>query len=412
MTDAEEMIMPKLVQYGAGNIGRGFIGPLFSEAGYEVVFIDINTEIVNQLNRDRAYPLRIVSPAGSRESMVKNVRAVHGTDQDAVAREIATAELLATSIGANILPRIAGNLAAGFRTRWQSAGGIAGAIRPLDILLCENLHHAASYMANWLREVLQPEEIPLFERSIGLVETSIGRMVPVMTPEMQEGNLLRVIAESYCLLPVDKAAFKGPVPEVPGLLPFSPFSFYTDRKLYIHNLGHAMAAYLGNIRKFTYIWEAVEDPAIRSVCISAMGESAAALSREYGIPFQEIQSHVDDLMQRFGNRMLGDTVDRVGRDTLRKLSAEDRLAGAVRLCQRNSIHPEHICMGIAAALLFDGEDPCTQTIQIMTREKGPETVLQSVCGLDPCSEGDAGIIQEICRQYRRQADQLEIRKSY
>lgn len=39
--------------------------------------------------------------------------------------------------------------------------------------------------------------------------------------------------------------------------------------------------------------------------------------------------HIDDLLYRFKNKALGDTIFRVGCDLTRKLSAEDRLAGAI-----------------------------------------------------------------------------------
>ena len=59
--------MKKAVMYGAGNIGRGFIGQLFSESGYEVAFIDVNREIIDQLNRDGQYPVGVLSGTGCRE---------------------------------------------------------------------------------------------------------------------------------------------------------------------------------------------------------------------------------------------------------------------------------------------------------------------------------------------------------
>ncbi|HPP75292.1 MAG TPA: mannitol-1-phosphate 5-dehydrogenase, partial [Armatimonadota bacterium] len=53
--------MKKAVQFGAGNIGRGFIGQLFHESGYEVVFVDVVPDVVRLLNEQRCYTLRIAS---------------------------------------------------------------------------------------------------------------------------------------------------------------------------------------------------------------------------------------------------------------------------------------------------------------------------------------------------------------
>ena len=55
------------VHFGAGNIGRGFIGQLFAQSGYAVTFIEVNASVVAQLNRDHAYPINVVSEAGNEE---------------------------------------------------------------------------------------------------------------------------------------------------------------------------------------------------------------------------------------------------------------------------------------------------------------------------------------------------------
>jgi mannitol-1-phosphate 5-dehydrogenase len=139
-------------------------------------------------------------------------------------------------------------------------------------------------------------------------------MVPVMTPEMQGGNMLKIWVEEYDQLPVDKDGFKGEIPEIKNMLPYSPFKFYIERKLYIHNMGHATTAYLGHLKGCTYIWEAIGDESIRKTVREAMMESAQAISKAHGIELIKIEEHVDDLLYRFSNRQLGDTIERVGRD--------------------------------------------------------------------------------------------------
>ncbi len=367
--------MKKAVMYGAGNIGRGFIGQLFSESGYEVVFIEVNNEILNKLNDDRQYPVRILSKEDSREVVVTNVRGVNGRDIHSVAEEIAGADIMATAVGVNILPRIAGPIAQGLRNRWK-----IGKKAPLNIIICENLLNANIYLAGLVKQELDDNEKELFDDSVGMVESSIGRMVPVMTGEMQNGNVLRICVEEYGELPVDKEGFKGKIPVIKNMLAVSPFEFYIQRKLFIHNMGHAVTAYLGRIKNHTYIWESIEDTDIRAVTKKAMYASAEALSREHGIDLNTIMSYADDLIQRFGNRQLADTISRVGNDIVRKLSYNDRLVGAARLCIEHGVNPIYICMGIAAALKFNKED-CQDEIHQIINSEGVEAVLKKVCGL-------------------------------
>ncbi|MEN6313364.1 MAG: mannitol-1-phosphate 5-dehydrogenase [Clostridiaceae bacterium] len=368
--------MKKAVMYGAGNIGRGFIGQLFSESGYEVAFIDVNQEIISCLNRDGKYPVGILSEAGCRETVVTNVRGVNGLDIGKVAETIAEADIMATAVGVNVLPKIAKPVAEGLKKRWQS-----GRMEPLNIIICENLLNADHYLAELIKRELDRDQINCFEKLVGLVEASIGRMVPVMTPELQEGNILRICVEEYRELPVDRDAFKGGIPQIRNMQPASPFAFYIQRKLFIHNMGHALTAYLGKLKGYSYIWEAIQDPVIELAVLKAMQDSARALSMEHGVKLETILDHVDDLISRFGNKLLGDTVNRVGNDVKRKLSPNDRLVGAASLCAAHGIDPANICLGIAAAMKFDSADRTLKGVADILEARGPEAVLEEICGL-------------------------------
>ena len=334
----------KAVMYGGGNIGRGFIGTLFSASGYETVFVDVVDAVVNTLNQEHKYPVRILSNDGHKDIEVTNVSAVDGKDADAVAETIASADILATAVGVNVLKFIVPNIAEGIRRRMNRNGG------PLDIIICENLMDANKVIEGMLKALLSEQEQAWFDANVGLVEASIGRMVPVQTEEMKDGNPMRVCVEGYGYLPVDKAAFKGEIPAIKNMVPFEPFDFYIKRKLYVHNMGHATCAYLGDLLGLEYIYESIDREEVYSVVRLAMEESAMALSENYGVPLGEIMQHIGDLLQRFTNVALKDTCKRVGGDPARKLSAHDRLIGSSLLVMKTGQTPAYISIGAAAGL--------------------------------------------------------------
>ncbi len=334
----------KAVMYGAGNIGRGFIGMLFSASGYEVTFIDVAEKLIDALNREKTYPVRIVSNEGFEDIDVERICAVNGNNTEAAAQAIAEADIMATAVGVNILKYIVPNLAAGIRRRIQAGGS------PLNIIICENLIDADKLLAKLIKAELTETEQLWFDKNIGLAEASIGRMVPVQTEEMKAGNPLRICAEKYDFLPVDKAAFKGEITDIKNMVPYEPFDFYIKRKLYVHNMGHAICAYLGLYTHKDYIYEAIDDINIQSIVQNAMLESAMALTHKYRMPTEDLVKHFQNLLYRFTNKTLKDTCKRVGADPGRKLSPTDRLIGASQLCLEGNISPVFISIGTAAAI--------------------------------------------------------------
>ena len=67
--------MKRAIQFGAGNIGRGFIGAVLSEAGYHVVFADVNMEVIDRINKDGAYTVHIMD-VESRDVRISNISGV------------------------------------------------------------------------------------------------------------------------------------------------------------------------------------------------------------------------------------------------------------------------------------------------------------------------------------------------
>lgn len=364
--------MPRAVQFGAGNIGRGFLGQLLYEGGYETTFVDANASLVEALNSRRAYPLRLVSDEATESITVRHLYALHAQDETAIVRAIVRADLVSTAVGVAILPKVVPILAASINARARANGG------PLDILLCENQWHAATLMRELLQPCIASDADDYFQSQVGLVETVIGRMVPRPTAALHTEDPLLIVAEPYKELPIARAMLRAPAPTLPGLILADNFEAYEARKLFLHNMGHAALAYLG-YPQHEFIWQCLDRPA---ACRAALSLTANALSAEYGLPRDSLQVFNDDLMRRFANKALGDTVVRVAADPLRKLRPDDRLIGAANLCIKQEFEPIAHAEIIAAALRYDHpNDASAQELQARRRAEGDEAILQSVCGL-------------------------------
>jgi len=367
----------KAVHFGAGNIGRGFLGQLYSQTGWDTVFVDVDPTIIRALNERGRYEIQIVGehsyPIG-----VERVRAVDGRDIEAVAAEIATADLLGTSVGVAALPHVAPALARGIARRAERDAP------PISILICENLLSAAAELRGMIELHLPPEASEYFGNNVGFVETVISRMVPLVPPDVREKDPLYVAVEEYALLPVDAKGFVGPIPEIKGMQPFPNLEAYEERKIFTHNCAHALCSYFGYQKGYTYIWETVEDEALRVDVSKALWESGEALVRKHGFTRQEHQEHIDDLLRRFANKALGDTVARCGRDPIRKLGRRDRLVGSALLAMEYEQQPNMLVRGIVAALRYDNPDDA-QAVELQRRlnSEGLDAVLASVCKLHP-----------------------------
>jgi len=374
--------MKEVVVFGAGKVGRGFLGQLFTESGYGVTFIDVDRELIEAINAQGGYRLRLVDNEGTEELWISPVRAIDGRDIDHAVAALNEVELAATAVGARALPAIAPILARAIAQRADKEIEL-----PLNVITCENLKNADAVLRAAVQEGLEPRYYPFLEERVGFVKAVIGRMVPPIPPEVRRQDPTLMITEPYRgELLISREEFVGPIPEVIGLRAEPHIEAWVARKLYLHNAGHAMLAYLGYLKGLTYGYEALHDPDVRPLFDRALDESARALIAEFGFQESDLRTYVADLIPRLDNRALGDTILRLARDPLRKLGPEDRLVGPARLALRHGIVPRGLAWGIAGALLFDSpDDPHALQLQERIAAQGIEATLSSICGLDPTS---------------------------
>jgi mannitol-1-phosphate 5-dehydrogenase len=381
--------MEKLVLFGAGKIGRSFIGQLFAQSGFEIVFIDLFEPVIHELNRKKEYPVIIKSDQPDEIILVKNVRGILYTDKESIVDEIVDCSIVAISVGQAGLPGVIPVLAQGLLKRRKRRRN-----QPLDIIIAENMRNADLFVKRALIQLLGPD-YPMDEL-VGLIETSIGKMVPIMACEEQEKDLLQVFAEPYNTLILAKKAFKNPIPEVKGLAPKENIKAWVDRKSYIHNLGHAAAAYHGYQLNpsLKYLHEVLAMKDVEAFTKAVMKQSSLILMQKYPGEFStsDLDKHIEDLIQRFQNKALGDTVYRVGCDLKRKLHINDRvlsptIEGHNLKCQIDLIL-QTFSDGLSFRATGDNGKMFSGDTEFATilETKGIGFVLENICGLHPETE--------------------------
>lgn len=378
--------MKTAVQFGAGNIGRGFMGQLFFEAGYATVFVEAHRDLVDRLNSAGQYPLRLLDAYSKREidMTIGGISAVAVDDIDRVARCIEEADVISTAVGVKNLRSVAPVLAEGIRRRLQGGGAADTGAKPVDVYLCENILDAPGQLREAVYENLSEEEQARADELVGFVGTTVARMVPVVDPALREANPLLVVADSYHHLPFDGRANRAEPPGIEGLHPVANFKAEVERKLFVYNLGHAALAYLGNLKRYTCVHETMADEEFYAVFSGALDESSEALLDLYrdDLDVEHHQSLRRDIDVRYGNPLLKDTIARVGRDPIRKLGPHDRLIGSLNLCLGQGVYPKRIAAVCAAALYYDDpRDEEAGRLQRMIAEHGAAGVVEEITGV-------------------------------
>ncbi|WP_413283347.1 mannitol-1-phosphate 5-dehydrogenase [Vibrio sp. MA40-2] len=364
----------KALHFGAGNIGRGFIGKLLADAGVDVTFADVNEEVVNGLIARNEYPVKVVG-ADCKVEMVTGVTALNSTSPEIVDAIVAS-DLVTTAVGPTVLKIIAGTVAEAIEKRL--AQGIS---TPLNIIACENMVRGTSQLKEAVFEKLSDEVKPKVEELVGFVDSAVDRIVP--PAEEGETDPLAVTVETFSEWIVDQTQFKGDIPNIPGMECTDNLMAFVERKLFTLNTGHCVTAYLGCLAGHNTIREAIEDQTIKADVKQAMEESGEVLIRRYGFEPAAHAAYIEKILGRFANPYLVDEVDRVGRQPLRKLGAGDRLIKPLLGTIEYGTANKTLLKGVAAALKYtNNSDPQAVELQESLKAEGVKATLAKYTGLD------------------------------
>jgi len=343
----------KAVHFGAGNIGRGFVAQFLHASGYEVVFADVNDELIGLLQSQSSYEVHEVGE-DSRTTVVDGYRAVNSrTDEEALVAEIATADVVTTAVGARILPFVAPVIARGLAQR-------DAALPPLTVIACENAINATDSLAEAVRQA-DPAENAVF------ANCAIDRIVPE-----QPAGSLDVTIESFSEWVVESGPFGEHRPEIHGVTWVPDLEPFIERKLFTVNTAHAAAAYHGFARGLGSIRESLADESVHAEVRAALAETKALLVAKHELDADEQQSYIEKNLVRISNPHLPDTTERVGRGPLRKLSRHERFVGPAAQLAERGLPSDALVRAVRAALDFDvADDAESVELQALLRSGRP-----------------------------------------
>jgi mannitol-1-phosphate 5-dehydrogenase len=339
-----------------------------------VVFADIDQSILNRLNRHGSYLVVSLSPDGSSRTIaVGPVEAVDAHDTRSISALLAAGDeppLIVTAVGRSVFPDVLETI--------RNACPADRALRIFDLIAAENIHDPASLAREGLGN-----DAPAVHAC------SVGKMVPVQNLNAAADEPLTVRAEAFNTLYVDGSGWQSRRPDDVGDIIFvDDIGAWMDRKLFVHNLGHSTCAWIARAidPSIVTIDEAMRHPRIAALTETVMSAASAVVVATHPESFTpaDLEQHVDELLRRFRNRALGDTVERVGREVRRKLAHDDRVVGCLLRAAAGS--PETVTLlapVYATALRFGipGVSQCDDDVALNTSTISVGTVAHDVSGL-------------------------------
>ena len=375
------------VHFGAGNIGRGFVGLILHRAGYQVVFVDVIDALIDALNSTPSFLVKEVG-LDSAEELVDNYRAINSrSDEPAAIAEIASADIVTTAVGPTVLKFVAPVIAAGLRQRPDGAA-------PLAVMACENAINATDALLEHIRSAVPDAEWPAVSAKAVFANTAVDRIVPAQT---QDG--LDVTVETYFEWAIERPPFGGNEPSIPDATWVDDLAPFIERKLFTVNTGHAATAYHGFARGIRKLSDALADEVVRAAVEGVLAETKQLLVAKHEFTAEAQQAYVDKILERFANPYLPDTVDRVGRQPLRKLSRSERLIGPAAELAERGIRPQHLLATVEAAMSFDvPDDPESVELQQLLRTLTAAEATERITGLKPADPLYADVLAVLARR--------------
>lgn len=382
----------KIVVWGAGRIGRGFIADLFYQAGYKIVYVDASSKLIKSMNEQQCYTvLKYKSETDKSANTIAGYDALHTSQKMQILEEMKTCEVMSLAVFPETFDKIAVEIKDIIRHR------ISNDIRKsLDIILCANVFGPSAKFKKALLPKLDAAETAYFSEYVGLIDSLVIRMAVEPTKKMMEEDPLVVLTNGYEELTLDRTGFKGSAPDFEGIVLTDNIHAEEVRKMYTYNMVHALYAYLGFQKGYEFVEKCTQDEEIQEQAIGALNEIAQALTKVYGFTKEEMDKWTQRVLVNMANPILKDKVIRVGGDPIRKLKKQDRLTGPALLCKDNGILPYYLTKAIAHGFLFSNpEDKNAMIVNEYAQYYGVKAAAERYCEL----ENEPELLEMIASHY-------------
>lgn len=363
--------MMKAVHFGAGNIGRGFIGEILAKNDFSMIFIDVNETVIRQLQEKKSYTIAYADES-EKKIEIEHVTGINNaTHPQSVIEAIKTADIITIAIGPNILPKIAELIAQGIQAR-ESENVQA----PLDIIACENMIGGSSFLKNKVEEYITNANY--LETFIGFPNAAVDRIVPIQS----HNDPLFVQVEPFCEWVIETKDLKSSIC-LSGVNYVENLEPYIERKLFSVNTGHATVAYTGAFERYQTIDAAMQDPLVVVQLRSVLEETGNLLIKKWGFNQKEHQQYIDKIVQRFKNKYISDTITRVARTPIRKLGNNERFIQPILELESQNDNPVFLYQTVGMIFnYYDQEDEQSQTLQQLIKKNNLEEVIKKVTSID------------------------------
>ncbi|EQC57122.1 MAG: mannitol-1-phosphate 5-dehydrogenase [Lactococcus cremoris] len=351
--------MKKAVHFGAGNIGRGFIGEILSKNGFEIYFVDTNKAIIDELNTRHSYEIGIASSSPEKISVSGLFGINNGENPEDVIEAIAQADIVTTAIGPNILPYIAELVAKGIQKRKEENKQVQ-----IDIIACENMIGGSEFLEKKVAEYLSDSDKVYLANYIGFPNAAVDRIVPGQKHE----DLLYVEVEPFCEWVIDESQIKNKSFKLEGVHYANNLEPFIERKLFSVNSGHATVAYSSAYKGYKTILEGLQHKEILSALKGVQKETRALLLAKWPQYFTEedLMSYHQMIISRFANPKIIDEVTRVARTPIRKLGYDERFIRPIReLNERGLSYQNHL--DIVGKIFAYQDENDSQSVQLQEK---------------------------------------------